>query len=371
MSGPGAGGDPAGPPVGTLTTDLGLAGGPRAAVLKGAVLKAARGAQVVDLTHAVLPDWPAEASFWVGACFREFPRGSAHLVTVDPGRGTQRDLVAAEHEGHFFVSYDNGVLEPVVGARPKAAFRIDTSLASRLRQFGLDVGSHWQAKDILAPVAGLLASGRARAADLGSRVEELCPAVYEHPSVTRTGSVRGMVVAVDEAFGNLITNIPQKMLQALHAPVVEAGGLKFCLRAAYGEALPGQNLALVNDLGFLELARAEQNLAASSHLSRGAPVQASESHVVDLRSSPSLVVTDVQQGLRKVGWKQSPTKSPVRAGAGGGLPPQLTSQVMLPKGSLGEAPSVLPRVPTGDLGEMLEEAARGRQAKGAAYGLGR
>ena len=195
--------------------------------------------------------------------------------------------------------------------------------------------------------------------------------MYEHPSVTRTGSVRGMVVAVDEAFGNLITNIPQKMLQALHAPVVEAGGLKFCLRAAYGEALPGQNLALVNDLGFLELARAEQNLAASSHLSRGAPVQASESHVVDLRSSPSLVVTDVQQGLRKVGWKQSPTKSPVRAGAGGGLPPQLTSQVMLPKGSLGEAPSVLPRVPTGDLGEMLEEAARGRQAKGAAYGLGR
>merc|ERR1719281_272033 len=349
MSGPGAGGDPAGPPVVTLTTDLGLAGGPGAAVLKGAVLKAARGAQVVDLTHAVLPDWPAEASFWVGACFREFPRGSAHLVTVDPGRGTQRDLVAAEHEGHFFVSYDNGVLDPVVGARPKAAFRIDTSLASRLRQFGLDVGSHWQAKDILAPVAGLLASGRARAADLGSRVEELCPAVYEHPSVTRTGSVRGMVVAVDEAFGNLITNIPQKMLQAL----------------------PGQNLALVNDLGFLELARAEQNLAASSHLSRGAPVQASESHVVDLRSSPSLVVTDVQQGLRKVGWKQSPTKSPVRAGAGGGLPPQLTSQVMLPKGSLGEAPSVLPRVPTGDLGEMLEEAARGRQAKGAAYGLGR
>ena len=34
--------------------------------------------------------------------------------------------------------------------------------------------------------------------------------MYEHPSVTRTGSVRGMVVAVDEAFGNLITNIPQK-----------------------------------------------------------------------------------------------------------------------------------------------------------------
>ena len=368
----GAAGAPAAAPVVTLTTDLGPGGGARAAVLKGAVLRAARGAQVVDLTHAVLPDWPAEASFWVGACFREFPCGAAHLVTVDPGRGTQRDLVAAEHEGHFFVGYDNGILEPVVGAHPQAAFRLDTSLASRLRQFGVDVGSHWQAKDILAPVAALLASGRARPSDLGSRISELCPAVYEHPCVTRAGVVRGMVVAVDEAFGNLITNIPRKMLQALHAPVVEAGGLKFCLRTAYGEAPPGQNLALVNDLGFLELARAEQNLATSSHLSRGAPVEASESHVVDLRASPSLVITDVQHGVRKVGWKQSPTGSPVKS-EGVGLPPRPMSQVMLPKGvvAAGEAPSVLPRVPTGDLGKMLEEAARGRQEKGLAYSLGR
>ena len=99
--------------------------GPRAAALKGSVLKwAAKGdagapVQVVDVTHSVPADWPVEAGHWVQATYTEFPSGSVHLVAADPGRGTERDILVAAHDGHLFVGYDNGVLDPLLGSAPK------------------------------------------------------------------------------------------------------------------------------------------------------------------------------------------------------------------------------------------------------------
>ncbi len=53
---------------------------------------------------------------------------------------------------------------------------------------------------------------------------------------------------------------------------MHAGNHAFPLLRTYGDARPGEYLALVNSFGVMEIARAEQNAAEGLGLSRGAPV---------------------------------------------------------------------------------------------------
>jgi len=73
-------------------------------------------------------------------------------------------------------------------------------------------------------------------------------------------------------FGNLITNIDRALVEAFRKPVVQAAGHQFELRRTYGDVSPGEYLALINSIGVVEIARAEQNAADGLGLSRGAPV---------------------------------------------------------------------------------------------------
>ena len=83
--------------------------------------------------------------------------------------------------------------------------------------------------------------------------------------------IHGQVVAVDN-FGNLITNIDERLLEGFADPIVKAGGRSFALRRTYGNVAPGEYLALINSFGVLELARAEQSAAEGLGLGRSAPV---------------------------------------------------------------------------------------------------
>ena len=321
-------------------------------MLKGAVLRAEREAQVVDVQHEVPHDFPVEASFWLGATWAEFPRGTVHLCVADPGRGQERDIVAVEHEGHFFLAYDNGVLEPVLGQRPASAWRMDPSI---LRQRGLDTGTTFQDKDLLAPLAALLAAGRARPRDLGTRVAELIPAVYEMPALAedRRSIAGGRVVSVD-SHGNLLTNLLESHLARLHAPAIEAGGIRFALkpRSSYGGVAPGTPIGLINAFGFLELARAEQSLAATSALSRGAPVSVTGAQPPSppVLAGASLDVAALRRGP-SFDRPTRPTFSPERA-HGRKAAGRDAAAAAAGDGEGGGA-SVLPRIDTADIAKMV------------------
>jgi hypothetical protein len=83
--------------------------------------------------------------------------------------------------------------------------------------------------------------------------------------------VTGTVVTVDH-FGNLITNIEARHLEALVHPVARVAGRDLPLRRTYSDVRPGDYLALVNSFGVLEIARAERSAAEGLGLARGAPV---------------------------------------------------------------------------------------------------
>jgi S-adenosylmethionine hydrolase len=252
----------------TLTTDFGYRD-PFVGVMKGQILMRNAEAMVIDLTHEIMVHWPAEAGFWLSRSYRYFPRGSVHLAVVDPGVGTQRDIVIVEADGHIFVAPDNGLLAPVL--TQAAGARIHRLDLSHLSHMGISSPSAtFHGRDIFAPLVAEIAAGRCRPASLGPEVHEIVPAWVDEPEMS-AGTVSGVIITIDH-FGNLITNIDAKAIKGLAQPVVRSGAHQFELRRTYGDMRPGEYLALINAFGVVEIARAEQSAAAGLGLGRGAPV---------------------------------------------------------------------------------------------------
>ena len=68
------------------------------------------------------------------------------------------------------------------------------------------------------------------------------------------------MVTIDH-FGNLITNIEPRHLQGPRHPWVRVAGHDLPLRRTCSDVRPGDDLALINSFGVLEVARAERSAA--------------------------------------------------------------------------------------------------------------
>ena len=252
----------------TITTDFGHKG-PFIGVMKGVILQRFRDAQVVDLTHEVPAQWPPEAGFWVRRSYRYFPPGTVHVAIVDPGVGTERDILIIEYDHHYFMAPDNGLLARMLDHADGALiFKLDFGALERLN---IPLPSNtFHGRDIFAPIAAELAAGNTKPVSIGVATESWIPAWVDEPDV-RANSVSGSVMTVD-GFGNLISNIDAEFVTAFDRPVVHIAGRDIPLLTTYGNVKPGEYLALINSFGVVEVALAESNAAEGLGVGRGAPV---------------------------------------------------------------------------------------------------
>jgi len=252
----------------TITTDFGHKG-PFTAVMKGAILKRFAAATIIDLAHDIPAQWPPEAGFWVSRSYQYFPTGSVHLAIVDPGVGTERDILLIEYDQHWFIAPDNGLLARMLdSARDARVFKLDTN---RLEELGIHNPSMtFHGRDIFAPIAAELAAGRTTPAAIGSVTNTWIPAWLDEPEAIG-GKISGVIITVDN-FGNLISNIDAAHLKEFSSPVVHIAGHTINMTGTYGHAKPGDYLALINSFGVVEIARAEGSAAEGLGTGRGAPV---------------------------------------------------------------------------------------------------
>lgn len=256
----------------TITTDFGHKG-PFTAVMKGVIYTRFPTANIIDLAHDIPAQWPPEAGFWVSRSYQYFPTGSVHLAIVDPGVGTERDILLIEYDQHYFIAPDNGLLARMLDTADGArVFKLEMS---SLQKLGIDKPSMtFHGRDIFAPIAAELAAGRIRPSEIGAPSREWTPAWLDDPE--RVGrKVTGVVITVDN-FGNLISNIDASLLQGFAKPVVHIAGHDIGILGTYGQAKPGDYLALVNSFGVVEIARAEGSAAEGLGAERGAPVVVSD-----------------------------------------------------------------------------------------------
>jgi S-adenosylmethionine hydrolase len=184
-------------PIITLLTDFGQSDG-YVAEVKAVLLSALPTVQLVDVSHDVPPGNILAAEYLLTRCWNRFPRGTVHLVVVDPGVGTARRALAVEYQNHRFVGPDNGVLTPVLPGARVVTLEIPEGASAT-----------FHGRDVFAPAAARLASGEALE-EMG--VTAVRPVMSPLPEARRQpGGVVGTVVHVDR-FGTLISNIPARLV---------------------------------------------------------------------------------------------------------------------------------------------------------------
>ncbi len=252
----------------TITTDFGHKG-PFAAVMKGVIIGRFPDATIIDLAHDIPAQWPPEAGFWVRRAYSYFPPGTVHLAIVDPGVGTEREILIVEHDRHIFMAPDNGLLAQLIdSAENPLVYHLDLS---RLSKLGItNPSATFHGRDIFAPIAAEIASGRIAAMHIGKLTKEWTPGWMDEPEIS-AGKVVGAIVTID-AFGNLISNIDAALIGDFTNPVAHIGGHDIPMLQTYGRAKPGEFLALVNSFGVVEIAKAEGSAAEGLGLERGAPL---------------------------------------------------------------------------------------------------
>ena len=66
----------------TLTTDLGTKNSYLASV-KGAIYSQIENIEIVDISNEIIPFNIQEAAFVLRNCFKDFPIGTVHIISVD------------------------------------------------------------------------------------------------------------------------------------------------------------------------------------------------------------------------------------------------------------------------------------------------
>lgn len=252
----------------TMTTDFGHKG-PFAAVMRGVILSRNPNAHVIDLAHDIPPQWPPEAGFWISRAYPYFPRGTIHMAIVDPGVGTEREILVVEYDGHVFIAPDNGLLAPLLDhAENPKVWQLDIERLSSLNLTKPSATFH--GRDIFAPVAAELAAGKLSLNAIGKTVTEWTPGWLDEPE-TSAGKVSGTIITID-AFGNLISNIDASLIKDFREPVAHIAGHQIPTLTTYGRAKPGDLLALINSFDVIEIAKSEGSAAEGLGSERGAPL---------------------------------------------------------------------------------------------------
>jgi S-adenosyl-L-methionine hydrolase (adenosine-forming) len=235
-----------------LLTDFGTRD-PYVAAMKG-VLASRTTAPVHDLSHEIAPYDILGAAWFLSAVVRYWPAGTIFVCVVDPGVGTERNIVVLESEGRLFLAPDNGLLTFIGGV----------AHAVTNEAFFLPEGSNtFHGRDRFAPVAAAIANGAAME-ELGPRLDAIRRLRYEPPSYGEI--VRGTIVAVDR-FGNAITDVESAKVPFAPFALRVRDHVIDRVEQNYGDAAPGAFL-IVGSTGCIEISVANASAAERLQLRR-------------------------------------------------------------------------------------------------------
>lgn len=237
----------------TMTTDFGYED-PFAGVMKGVIYTINPHAIVVDLTHNISPQNIQEAAFTIGMSYQYFPKGSVHLVVVDPEVGSGRRPLLVIADEHYFIGPDNGVFSYFY---KYAAKDLKVIHVTSEHLFLKKDSPTFQGRDVFSPCAARLTIGLG-VNKFGEEVSDFHAIDIPSPIRVNDLVLQGEVIFTDR-FGNAITNIKKTDIADLQRMQPE-GALRIFLRDRdmqlrdyYSQAENRGISALINSSGYLEV----------------------------------------------------------------------------------------------------------------------
>ena len=253
-------------------------------VMKAVIAGIAPHVTLVDLTHEIPPGDVRRAAFRLWQALPHVPKGTIFLAVVDPGVGTARRPLAIEADGFCCVGPDNGIFTYLLSGKRARAVEISNPVGR------LSASNTFHGRDIFAPAAGLLASGRG-IDRLGREASDIVSISWPRLSRADDGSICGELLFPDR-FGNVVTSIGALLrmpdglrfepwipgsssltLPSAAARVRLADGIELPLAGAFADVSPGEPLAYIGSDNLLEIGINRGNAAQVLGLSIGAEIR--------------------------------------------------------------------------------------------------
>ena len=230
----------------TLLTDFGEIDG-FVGAMKGVILSINPNAKIIDISHEIPAQDIEAGAFVFRRTYHYFPKGTIHIVVIDPGVGSERKILAVQSSDYFFITPDNQVLKYILNSDETL-----TVVEVLNKEFFLNsVSQTFHGRDIFAPVAAHLSIG-VPINKLGHKTNNFDRGKIDQPIITQT-SIIGSIIYIDK-FGNLITNIGQNLIKKSVSSIQIGQTHIRKLSTSYSEAEVNQPLALIGSSGFLEIA---------------------------------------------------------------------------------------------------------------------
>jgi len=249
----------------TLTTDFGTKDHFVGAV-KGAIYSELNDARIVDISHQISPFNITQTAYILKNAYKNFPKGSIHIVGVDSELSIENKHIALYLDEHFFICPDNGIISMIASEiNPEKMVEITIHNATV---------SSFNVLDIFVKVACHIARGGTLEV-IGKRISDFKQLKEVHPFINEDNNqIIGSIIYIDN-YGNVISNITKKLFQHVGKGrpfEVVARGYKFNkIFQKYNEGIDyetsienrqddGKKLAIFNSANYLEIAIYKSNL---------------------------------------------------------------------------------------------------------------
>ncbi|MHA1674296.1 MAG: SAM hydrolase/SAM-dependent halogenase family protein [Promethearchaeota archaeon] len=239
-----------------ILTDFGPRGAHYVAEMKGVAYKINPDAHLVDISHNITPFSIREAAYTLFTVYDTFPPGTIFVTVVDPGVGSNRDIVAIQTaDGYFLIGPDNGIFsyfaqqgliavtvkiedeeyfyppfaEIIKERRNRRDSIQDFETETRVPEMeNIDFmnspeknteretlwAGTFHGRDIMMPVAAHMAQGL-ELFSVGEIKDEICILDNLEPVISDDHRLLEGLIQYCDSFGNLISNIPISQFYSL------------------------------------------------------------------------------------------------------------------------------------------------------------
>ncbi len=248
----------------TLTTDFGLKDHFAGAV-KGAIYSELDDVRIVDISHSVSPFHITEAAYIIENAYKNFPKGTIHIIGIDSEQNPENQHIAVKLDGHYFICANNGIVSMITrNIVPEEM--VEINIHDRIT-------TNFTVLDVFVKVACHIARGGTLGV-IGKPIREIKEITGIMPVVNKDQKqIIGNIIYVDN-YGNVVTNVTKKLFDEI------GKGREFRITARtanfnkiysrYSEAInfstekskreeDGKKLALFNSSGYIELAIYKSN----------------------------------------------------------------------------------------------------------------
>ncbi len=197
-------------PTIVFMTDFGTAND-AVAICKAVMVGIAPQARITDITHQVTPYSIEEASRFLAAVSPYYSAGTVFVAVVDPGVGTSRKaIIVKSKKDQYFVLPDNGLITPVIDRDGLESAREITNPNWMIQA---PISSTFHGRDIFSPAGAHLAAGWEFNL-VGPEVPQLVR-LTSKTSTTSDKGITGEIIALDDPFGSLVSNVPGDNFKSL------------------------------------------------------------------------------------------------------------------------------------------------------------